>query len=210
CLGDVVGYGAYPNACLDRVRSVSSRVIMGNHDAAAVGMTPVEYFNPAARTAALWTGRQLGEENQAYLRNLPYGAEFEDFRIVHSTPDVPSAWKYLLTADSALLQFDYFDGPLLFYGHTHVPLAFDLLESGDIAVREDYELALEDGHRYIINAGSVGQPRDGDPRAAFAVYDSRGPKVTILRQEYDIRLAQRRILEAGLPPILAERLSFGS
>jgi len=210
CLGDVVGYGADPNACLDRVRSVCTRVIMGNHDAAAVGMTSVEYFNSAARTAALWTGGQLSEENKAYLRSLPYGADFDRFRIVHATPDDPPAWKYLLTADSALLQFDYFSGSLLFYGHTHVPLTFDLSEAGDIAVSEEYELRLEEGHRYIINTGSVGQPRDGDPRAAFAVFDREKLRVTILREKYDIELAQRAILAAGLPPVLADRLSYGS
>ena len=124
CLGDIVGYGADPSGCVDLVRRFCSRGIIGNHDAGAVDLTPVDCFNPAAREAVLWTGRALSDEDRSYLQNLPYEMDIEDFRIVHSTPDDPARWSYLLIKEEAGPLFDFFSARLLFYGHTHVPVVF--------------------------------------------------------------------------------------
>jgi len=209
CLGDIVGYGGDPSPCVDLVRRFCSRVIIGNHDAGAVGLTPVEYFNPAAREAVLWTGAVLPEEDKDYLRNLPYEMDLEDFRIVHSTPDDPAQWRYLLAGEDAGPLFDSFNSRLLFYGHTHVPMVFGKNARGAVSEQAAADFVLEKKGRYIINAGSVGQPRDGDPRAAFAVYDSQSEEVTFYREPYDIAAAQKRILQNGLPQMLAIRLAFG-
>lgn len=209
CLGDIVGYGGDPSRCVDLVRRFCSRVIIGNHDAGAVGLTSVDYFNPAAREAVLWTDMVLSDEERDYLRNLPYEIDLEDFQIVHSTPDDPAQWKYLLIKEEAGPLFDFFSGRLLFYGHTHVPIIFRRDAEGTVYAANTDDFILEKQVRYIINVGSVGQPRDGDPRAAFAVYDSESQKMTFYREPYDITAAQERILQNGLPKILAIRLAFG-
>ena len=210
CLGDLVGYGGDPSACIDLVRGRCETVIMGNHDAAAVELTPVEYFNPAAFWAALWTRGQVSASEKEYLRGLPYTARFEGCCLVHSSPDSPESWRYLLTEDHAGPQFDFFPEPLLFFGHTHLPMAFIKAESGAVSYSEEREIELEKNCRYLVNVGSVGQPRDGDPRASFGILDTAERRVSILREPYDILSAQRRIIEQGLPAVLAERLACGS
>ena len=209
CLGDIVGYGGDPSPCIALVRRFSSRVIIGNHDAGAVGLTPVDCFNPAAREAVQWTGTVLAEQDTDYLQNLPYEMDLEDFQIVHSTPDDPAQWRYLLIEEEAGPLFDCFTGRLLFYGHTHVPMVFRKDATGDVSEQDAADFILEKQDRYIVNVGSVGQPRDGDPRASFVVYDSERDKVTFYRESYDIDTAQQRILQNGLPQILAARLAFG-
>lgn len=208
CLGDVVGYGADPAACIEIVRDRCSHVIMGNHDAAVTGLTSMEYFNSAARASALWTGEVLSGEDLRWLAGLPWEASLQDFVIVHSTPDKPENWRYLMSESQARELYDFFGGPLLFYGHTHYPMAFERL-NGEVLWRGRQGFPLEDGGRYIVNVGSVGQPRDGDPRAAFGFYDSGARAIEFHRQEYDIAGARKAILDAGLPATLAERLAHG-
>ncbi len=210
CLGDVVGYGGDPRECLRLVRERCAGNILGNHDAAAVGLTPVEYFNPVAREAARWTGDQLSEPEREYLRGLPLRQDFGPFETVHATPDDPTAWRYLYRGREAAPLFDEFTRRVLFYGHTHQPAVYLLGPEGSQRL-EARDFVLGEGERAIINPGSVGQPRDGDPRAAFAICDdSRGPRVTFHRLPYDLEGAQRRILEQGLPPVLASRLAIGA
>jgi len=209
CLGDIVGYGGDPAGCVDLVRRFCSRVIIGNHDAGAVDLTPVDCFNPAAREAVLWTGRVLSDEDRSYLQNLPYEMDIEDYRIVHSTPDDPARWSYLLVKEEAGPLFDFFSARLLFYGHTHVPVVFRQEAGGTVYEQAAEAFVLKEKERYIVNVGSVGQPRDGNPRASFAVYDSEEKKVTFYREPYDIVTAQQRILENDLPGILADRLAYG-
>ncbi len=209
CLGDIVGYGGDPSHCVDLIRRFCPRVIIGNHDAGAVGLTSVDYFNPAAREAVLWTDMVLSDEERNYLKNLPYEMDFEDFQIVHSTPDDPAQWKYLLVEEEAGPLFDFFNGRLLFYGHTHVPVVFRRDAEGTVHATGADDFILEKQVRYIVNVGSVGQPRDGDPRATFAVYESESEKVTFYREPYDIAAAQKRILQNDLPQMLAIRLAFG-
>ena len=210
CLGDIVGYGGDPSACIALVSRRCETVIMGNHDAAAVELTPVEYFNPVAFQAALWTSERLAEEEKEYLRALPYSAHFEEFCLVHSSPDSPKEWRYLLTEDEAGPRFGFFTEQLLLFGHTHLPMTFIQTESGAVNYSEAPEIELRENCRYLVNVCSVGQPRDGDPRASFGILDTAERRVTILRESYDILSAQRRIIEQGLPAVLAERLAYGS
>jgi len=209
CLGDIVGYGGDPSPCIELIRQRCPEVIMGNHDAAAVGLTPIDYFNPAAQEAAIWTSEVLSAQERKYLTQLPFQATFEKFEIVHSTPDDPSAWKYLMTEDEARPLFECFARQLLFYGHTHFPMVFEL-DQEEIALEEPFDFNPRPGARYIVNVGSVGQPRDGDPRASFAVFDTGENKVVFHRQPYDINGAQKSILRKGLPKILALRLDYGT
>jgi diadenosine tetraphosphatase ApaH/serine/threonine PP2A family protein phosphatase len=212
-LGDLVGYGADPDAVVDRIRSLMPiAVIRGNHDKAAAGVEDASNFNPAARAAAMWTARALGEANRAFLQSLPAGPLLVDdvLEICHGSPfdedfyifDGEDAWRALESTRSGLC----------FYGHTHVALAF--LRSGNVfeaIVPEGTETPIqaENGRRLLVNPGSVGQPRDGDPRAAYAVYDSAEGVVTLRRAPYAVERAQEKILAAGLPRALANRLASG-
>lgn len=208
CLGDVVGYGAQPAECLRLIRERCASVILGNHDAAVADRTSIECFNSAARAAVLWTRRALSAEDIAWLAALPYEDSPGAYRTVHATPDDPAAWSYLMSDDHAEELFGFFSGPLLFYGHTHYPMLFE--QSGSAVAclgAEDY--TPREGVRCIINPGSVGQPRDGDPRASFGLLDDSSGRFTLQRVEYDIPAAQGAILDAGLPAVLAERLARG-
>jgi predicted phosphodiesterase len=206
CLGDVVGYGADPNACVERVRALTDRAVAGNHDHAAVGLTDLNTFNPLARAAAVWTAGQLTRQNAEYLRARPLVLETADTVFVHAAPYEPEAWHYVFDADDAEVCFAQTDRTFCFLGHSHV--AFICVARG-----RSREMAASvptaDGCRYLINAGSVGQPRDFDPRAAFALWDLSRKEIQIVRVDYDIAGAQRRIVAAGLPPSLAERLAVG-
>ncbi|MBN2289838.1 MAG: metallophosphoesterase family protein, partial [Candidatus Glassbacteria bacterium] len=208
CLGDIVGYGADPSACIELVRAQCSAVIMGNHDAAAVERTSIAFFNPVAREAALWTREVLNAREKEYLKQLPLTAQMEGFEIVHSSPDDPEKWHYMHFSEDAEGQFGYFEGQLLFFGHTHCAVVFEL-DSDTLVERWPDDFRLRDGSRYMVNVGSVGQPRDGEPGASFAVFDSLAGEIAFYRQPYDIATAAERILEAGLPEMLASRLAVG-
>jgi diadenosine tetraphosphatase ApaH/serine/threonine PP2A family protein phosphatase len=207
CLGDVVGYGANPNECSQKVRELSDHVIVGNHDHAAVELTDISYFNPHAKKAVLWTARVLLPEHSDYFRQLPYTIQMGGFFLTHATASDPPAWHYLLSAQMAKQEFDAFDGRICFIGHSHQPIIFSW-KDGSRSWREG-KLACTPGDRYIINVGSVGQPRDGDPRACYVIFDDRHSWLHLRRVDYDVQAAQRKILQAGLPPVLAARLANG-
>ncbi|KPJ53534.1 hypothetical protein AMJ39_04440 [candidate division TA06 bacterium DG_24] len=208
CLGDLVGYGADPNECVDRVRSLTEHIVVGNHDHAAVGLTDVDYFNPWARAAVIWSGEVLRPENREFLKALPLTLDLDDHLCVHSSPSSPAAWRYVLSAADARYEFASFTERVCLIGHSHVPLlAVDA--GGECSVQRDSVFTLRRDYRYIINAGSVGQPRDYDPRACYVIYDGETDRVEFRRVAYDIRRAQEKIIRAGLPPFLAERLAFG-
>jgi len=209
CLGDLVGYGANPNECVERVRERASAVVAGNHDWAAVGKLDLDYFNSAARAAAEWTGRVLDEENKRYLRGLPLtGRPIEDLLLVHSSPVDPQAWRNLFHPGQAALAFRSFKERLCLVGHTHQPVVFE--ETGGLFLGEQLlGLKFEDGSRYMVNVGSVGQPRDGDGRAAYCILDTEEMKLALRRVEYDVETAQAKIVMNGLPRTLAERLPLG-
>ena len=208
CLGDVVGYGASPNECLDIVRERCPVVLLGNHDAAASGGPEAARFNVYARTAAEWTGRTLTRENREYLQKLPLTSPQGSFFCVHASPATPRDWEYLLDRFDAEPQFAYFTEPVCFIGHTHQPAVFMADPDGTRSLPVG-TLRIDPARRYIINVGSVGQPRDRDPRACFVVLREGSGELEYVRVPYDIEGAQARIRAAHLPEVLAARLSTG-
>lgn len=208
CLGDVVGYGAEPSACIRMVRDRGIESVQGNHDSAAIGGTPLDYFNPFARKAIEWTASNVAAGDAAWLKSLPFTREYEGFTVVHSSLSRPAEWGYILDYAAAQRCFDLLSSRACFIGHSHVPLVFKEA-GGSLIVRRTPAEALEPSARYIVNVGSVGQPRDGDPRASYGVLDTGEGRVEIRRVEYDIRSAQKKILDAGLPEFLAMRLEAG-
>ncbi|MCL4394700.1 MAG: metallophosphatase family protein [Chloroflexi bacterium] len=213
CLGDVVGYGPEPNACIKRLRTFDLLCLAGNHDWAALGKLDLEEFNPDARFAAIWTRDQLSPANLDWLRALPdrVPTQAERFTLVHGSPRYP-IWEYVLTPAVARTNFDYFETPVCLMGHTHVPVVYRYQPGDQNAtahtLAENTPFLLSD-ERMMINPGSVGQPRDGDPRAAYAILDLDALTLTHYRVEYDIAATQARMERFGLPPRLISRLSYG-
>jgi diadenosine tetraphosphatase ApaH/serine/threonine PP2A family protein phosphatase len=220
CLGDIVGYGPSPQECLLRVESVKASAIVGNHDLGAIGKISLMRFNRDARLANQWTSSTLGPADVSRISGLPdMKVEAQgDSLLVHGSPRDP-VWEYLRGADAAYWNFKSFDNRLAFCGHTHIPALFrwstDAGQSADSPVVRSHEIEpdepieLEEGSRYIINAGSVGQPRDGDARACYVAYDPERSVVTYRRVPYDVGTTQRAMALAGLPEFLARRLGLG-
>jgi predicted phosphodiesterase len=208
CLGDILGYGADPGECIRITREISDVILAGNHDFAVCGETSIENFNEYARAAVLWSRDALNESEINFLKELPllYGEKNEDF--VHSSLHRPESWRYLSGTPDTYIDFQIMEKNVLFVGHTHVPVIFEN-EGGEVKRLNTSELPLNPKNKYIINPGSVGQPRDRDPRASFSIFDSEKKSVETIRVEYDIKEAQRKILDAGLPEVLANRLSYG-
>lgn len=212
CCGDLVGYGADPNRVVDWVRSDCRIVVRGNHDKACTGLDDLEWFNPVARTAALWTQKNLTSENIEYARALPQGPILENgFQIVHGSPFDED--EYVLAPEEAGQAFGYLESRIAFFGHTHVQGGFIWNHSRVETVQFDWDEArqmeIDPDCAYLINPGSVGQPRDGNPRSAYALYDADSRVVTYCRVEYNVSRAQKKIRDAGLPPVLADRLALG-
>jgi predicted phosphodiesterase len=219
-LGDVVGYGASPNEVIEKSRSLGKHFVRGNHDKASAGLMDLKDFNPIAGLAALWTREALSPENLAWLRELPQGPVFMDglpgVQFVHGSPIDED--EYVVTLRDALEPLIVSPAPITFFGHSHLQGCFSGNSLGGDAYRPAYrtvgqtetsEFPLKDGQHYMINPGSVGQPRDGDWRAAFAVFDSDSRIVTFCRTPYNLKQAQERIVAANLPPRLATRLAAG-
>lgn len=207
CLGDVVGYGANPKQCLDTIRSMNMPVVKGNHDEYVSVDDDPEGFNDAAAEAVTWTRAQLSEEDRKWLRDLKYFRLVANFSIVHATLDAPQRWGYVFEKLEAAASFTYQNTQVCFFGHTHVPVAF----VRDTSVRGGTysKFRVEPGKKYFVNVGSIGQPRDGNPKAAYVIYDLAQQSVELRRLDYDIATAQRKIREAGLPERLAARLALG-
>ena len=212
-LGDVVGYGADPAACTELLGERSVAAVAGNHEHGVLGLLDLEWFNGIARAATLWTRDALDADHCAYLAALPVRAVLEEATLVHASPHRPEEWDYLMSAEDGLEVFGDFDTRLCFVGHTHCPAAWSLGSSGpDHApglAGPHARVRLEDGRRYVVNVGSVGQPRDRDARAAYALWDRDERAVTIRRVSYDLREAAAKITRAGLPRQLADRLARG-
>ncbi|MCJ7513081.1 MAG: metallophosphatase family protein [Anaerolineales bacterium] len=210
-LGDLVGYGPDPNECVERIRSLPNLLcLIGNHDQAALGLLPLSRFNREARLAAEWTREALNEANRAFLQALPSQVVLENFTLAHGSPRQP-IWEYILDYHTADMNFDAFHTDFCLVGHSHIPLQFHRNSANtypeSLPVHWDEAIALKP--RMIINPGSVGQPRDLDPRAAYALLDTEAPSWESRRAAYDIEAVQRRILGAGLPQRHAERLAIG-
>jgi predicted phosphodiesterase len=211
CLGDIVGYNANPNECIDIIRREKIVSVLGNHDVAASGREAPNGFNALAQSAVFWTRNHLTPENRLFLLNLPPETMVGDFILVHGS--IHDTNRYLLSRDAAADNFRLLAGlpgdlKLGFFGHTHIGMTFIDLQ-GSISSDHSSELLLSSGMHYLINPGSVGQPRDGDSRASFLLYDSVDRTVRFFRVEYDIKQCQAKIVRAGLPPQLASRLKHG-
>ncbi len=211
CLGDVVGYGPDPHQCIERLRQCNHVCVAGNHDWAAIGKIDTSEFNPDAAIACRWTAQQLSPEDVEYLENLPLVIYKEDFTLVHGSPREP-IWEYLISISSATQNFSYFQSQFCLVGHSHVPLVFRYSETGDCSFSQlltNVGLVLGKS-RLIINPGGVGQPRDGDSRASYAIYDSETRLVKLYRVAYDIDATQVRMVRHNLPMRLVARLSYGT
>jgi len=207
CLGDVVGYNANPKECLDIVRAMNIPCVKGNHDEYCSSEEHLEGFNPAAAEAVNWTRKQLTDEDRLWLRELRYTRMVTSFTIVHATLDGPQRWGYVFDKLAAAASFTYQNTAVCFFGHTHVPVAFmrdSMVRGGTYS-----KFKAEPGKKYFVNVGAVGQPRDGNPKAAYVVYDVFDSTIELRRLDYDIPKAQAKIRAAGLPERLAERLDYG-
>jgi len=207
CLGDVVGYNANPHECVERVREMDCPIVKGNHDEQASLIESSRDFNELAEHAIEWTRDNLTEEDKEWLRGMRLQRQVRDFTIVHATLDTPAQWGYVFNNLDAAASFTYQHTAVCFFGHTHVPMAF-IRDEGIKRVRIE-QLQIDMTKKYFINTGSVGQPRDADWRAAYCIYHLDKNVVEQRRVKYDLATAQKKIIKAGLPRLLAERLAIG-
>ena len=207
CLGDLVGYNANPHECVEIVRDLECPTVMGNHDEQACLSSSSRDFNDLAEQAINWTREHLSEEDKRWLAELRMTRQVRDFTIVHATLDTPNEWGYVFKNLDAAASFTYQHTTVCFFGHTHVAGAF--VRDGGVKRVVTEQLMIEPAKKYFITTGSVGQPRDGDPRAAYCIYHTDRSVVEQRRVKYDVAAAQKKILRAGLPRLLAERLEFG-
>ena len=207
CVGDIVGYNANPKECLEIIRSMGMPCVKGNHDEYCSSDDALDGFNPHAAEAVIWTRRQISEADKEWLREAKYIRLVASFSMVHATLDVPQRWGYVFDKLMAAASFTYQNTSVCFFGHTHVPVAFirDSMVRGGTYTK----FKVEQGRKYFVNVGSVGQPRDGNPKAAYVIYDLDEGSIELRRLDYDIPKTQKKIYEAGLPARLAERLAVG-
>jgi predicted phosphodiesterase len=204
CLGDIVGYGPNPNECVELISKHCKKVVMGNHDHAALGLTSTEYFNDFAKLSTYWTSNNLNQKNKRYLLSLDFVDNLNDFLLVHSTPSEPSMWHYILSEVDAHHEFNFFKEKICFIGHSHFPIIFH-----KTGYTRDKVVRLNNGNKYIVNVGSVGQPRDGNPKTCLCVYNTEEDGIEYVRLDYDIDKTREKIIKAGLPVFLADRLTKG-
>jgi diadenosine tetraphosphatase ApaH/serine/threonine PP2A family protein phosphatase len=207
CMGDIVGYGANPGECVDRVRTLGCLCLAGNHDLAAIGKWNTESFTLYAKQVITWTRDKLTAEHEAFLGTMSLVEHLPEFAVVHASLHTPEIFNYITSPFDADLSFDEMDKPLLFHGHTHSPVTF--YDTEPMTYSMDEEIHTDPAIKMIVNVGSVGQPRDENPLAAYALYDDAERKINIRRVEYDIAEAAARIRAAGLPEGLATRLELG-
>jgi diadenosine tetraphosphatase ApaH/serine/threonine PP2A family protein phosphatase len=208
CIGDIVGYNANPHECVEIIKGLGCPVVKGNHDEQAHLNGSLEAFNPLADAALRWTRENLTDEDKQWLASLRLIRQVRDFTIVHATLDTPNQWGYVFNQLDAAASFNYQYTNVCFYGHTHAPRAYVRDEAVHHVPLE--VLPIEFGKKYFINVGSVGQPRDGDWHASYCIYHADKNLVELRRVEYDINFAQDKVVDAGLPPRLADRLALGS
>ena len=208
-VGDCIGYGANPKECIELLRSLNPEVLIaGNHEWGVLGLKEADYFNELAQYAISWTRKILDKDEIEYLKSFSLVYEDDKMTLVHGTLNMPEEFYYILDTDDAEAAMGRMRNSLCFVGHSHVPGVF-ASNHHKVEILESQSIRLEYERKYIINAGSVGQPRDGDPRASYVVYDTENPTLEIRRVEYDVKKAQGKILKAGLPTRLADRLSEG-
>ncbi|KAF0110150.1 MAG: putative phosphoesterase [Chloroflexi bacterium] len=211
CLGDLVGYGPDPNECIDRIRLLPNLTcLMGNHDAAVSGNKNIDKFNEEAEKSIQFTRKVITPQNLAYLKKLPEKVVTQMVTLTHGSPRNP-VWEYLVEPFTAMMNFAYFNTQLAFVGHSHLPISFTIDPGGEkvyrVIIEGNQELKITS--RAILNPGSIGQPRDHDPRASFGIFDPEESTWNIHRVEYDIEAVQKRIMSAGLPERQSQRLIDG-
>jgi len=206
-VGDLVGYNANPAECLEKIRELDCVTVRGNHDHYCSHDESLDDFHPLAANVVDWTRRQLTDEQVEHLRRLKLSAKTAGFTLVHSTLDMPEKWGYVFDSLEADAHFNYQTTAVCFYGHTHIPMVFE--KQGNVILRPPAKLRITVGSKYFINTGSVGQPRDGDPRASYVIFDTASREIEFRRLPYDIETAQKKIRKARLPERLARRLGSG-
>ena len=207
CVGDIVGYGANPNICVELVREMCDGIVSGNHDCGVAGTMDMSYFNADARDAVAWTSERLSQGDLDFLADLPMTAQLDDIYVVHGSPRYPESFSYIQTLYDARLGFSGFDEKVGFMGHSHVPMIFMNTDPVDYFMVSEFDLPRQ--RQILINVGSVGQPRDLDSRASYVLFDSEKRRVQLRRLEYDLDAAADAIREAGLPETNAQRLYWG-
>lgn len=207
CLGDIVGYGPEPKECIKVLRECTQVCVSGNHDLGAAGKIDLDLFNPIAAEACRWTASQMSAAELLYLEELPKIIKKGDYFLVHGSPRDP-AMEYIMSPNIAQKNFSAYDTKFCFVGHTHVPAAYKEEAASKVNLRPGIGLAMNQ-YRMIVNPGAVGQPRDGDPRASYGIYDTEGRMFRLYRVDYDIHTTQDKMMKAGLPVSLAARLGEG-
>lgn len=208
CVGDIVGYAANPKECIEFIRNNKITAIAGNHDWAVAGRFDLEWFNDSTKEAVVWTQKILDRQETAYLFNFEIIYSEDEFSAVHSSLNKPEEFHYLTEKEEVNKTFSLFSKQILFVGHTHKPGVF-IMSDDDIEYRKIERIKLYDYKKYIVNIGSVGQPRDRDNRACFCIYDSQENTIEIKRIPYDIKSTQTKIINAGLPAFFSARLATG-
>lgn len=208
-LGDIVGYGPNPNECIELMKENADYILAGNHDWAAVGLTDTSYFNIYANASLDWTISALSDENKEFLKEQKPRIVLDGIHIAHSTPRDPEQWNYIMTLQDASHNYDYIEKDFCFIGHSHQPVIVEMVDASNILPIRDIYKTLEPNRRYIINVGSVGQPRDSNPDACYLTFDTQTKVIEYRRVAYDIKRVQRKMKKQKLPQYLIERLESG-
>jgi len=209
CLGDIIGYGPDPVACLELVMQRCTIKLLGNHEYAVMGLESLEQMNRAARKAAEWTTAQLGEREISMLADFDMEHTFDRYTLVHASPHEPDRWHYVLGIGEAKMSFAALRTDLCFVGHTHIPIVFLHASDGTIRQQMGHDFIAQSETQYLINIGSVGQPRDDDPRSSYVIVDTETAEIVYRRIAYDVEKTQKKMLEADMPQMLIERLAVG-
>ncbi|MEW6074963.1 MAG: metallophosphoesterase family protein [Candidatus Omnitrophota bacterium] len=209
CAGDLVGYGADPCKCIEKIQSLIPVTVAGNHDWASIDLFSIAYFNPQAAKAIEWTRKELDAVAEVFLRSLPLVHTEAAFTLVHGSLDSPHDFNYIIDGFSAEQTFTRMQTAVCFVGHSHVAGVFAKDTAGRMSYLSEYPIEIKKGNRYLINVGSVGQPRDGNPGACYCIFDTDTRELEIRRAAYDVRSAREKIIKAGLPRFLADRLLTG-
>ncbi|MDG5815244.1 metallophosphoesterase family protein [Chitinispirillales bacterium ANBcel5] len=209
CLGDIVGYGANPNECIELIKQRCPVSILGNHDAAAVDLLSTQHFNIHAKIAIEWTTKELKPKNKEYLTTLPSKKILDPITLVHSTPYEPNMWYYITSLEEAAFNYQYFDTSACFIGHTHIPVIIVLNKDDEVYVHQGSNYQVSGAERVLINVGSVGQPRDRNPNSSYGIFDTDTMEFSFRRVTYDIEKTQAKMRKIKMPEFLANRLVEG-
>ncbi len=208
-LGDAVGYGPNPDECVKLIDEIAEVKLMGNHDYAALGLMETEYFNQYAAESMGWTKNSISEKTVEIMSDFELTYVIGEILLVHSSPREPENWHYILDMEDAEENFDFFTEKICLLGHTHRPYIVYKAESENAILSNDTEVVIEGEYRYLVNIGSVGQPRDGDPRSCYLIYDSDKGSIRLKRVQYDVKSTQKVMAKIGLPEYLIDRLAVG-